>query len=150
MLLYCILEGKKVSIGHLFQKEISACAFKSKGCLFFPSWINELCLRTSLKFPLVMKFWPLEEPLASLLSSGFLFPQPSLCPVRYPIQSCLRTRYSILEHRQPRFSSLLRCYNIIYSSSRHLGLCQGCPHMAKEDISIKFSKETNESSCVSR
>ena len=35
VLLHCILEGKRVNIGQLIQREISACAFKPKGCLFF-------------------------------------------------------------------------------------------------------------------
>ena len=49
VLLYCILEGKKVNKGHLLQREISAFTFKSMGCLFFPSLITELCLRSGVE-----------------------------------------------------------------------------------------------------
>ena len=44
VMLHCIMENKRIKIGHLIEREISACAFKSKGCLFFPSLITELCL----------------------------------------------------------------------------------------------------------
>ena len=47
--LYYILEGREVNVGKLVQKEISACAFKKhKGCLFFPSLITDLCLRSGV------------------------------------------------------------------------------------------------------
>ena len=49
VLLYCILENKEVNIGKLIQREISTCAFKPKGCLFFPSLITELCLRSGFE-----------------------------------------------------------------------------------------------------
>ena len=48
ILLHYILEGKEVNVGKLIQKEISACAFKPKGCLYFPSLITELCLRSGV------------------------------------------------------------------------------------------------------
>ena len=49
ILLYCILENRGVNIGKLIQRKISACAFKLKGGLFFPSLITELCLRLGLE-----------------------------------------------------------------------------------------------------
>ena len=45
ILLHCILEGKKIDVGQVIQQEMSACSFKPKGCLFFPTLISELCLR---------------------------------------------------------------------------------------------------------
>ena len=35
ILLYYILEGREANVGKLVQREISACAFKHMGCLFF-------------------------------------------------------------------------------------------------------------------
>ena len=49
IMLHCILENKGVNIGRLIQREISACAFKPKGCLFFMSLITELCLQSGLE-----------------------------------------------------------------------------------------------------
>ena len=49
VLLDCILEKKGINVGKLIQQEISSCAFKHKGCLFFPSLITELCLRTGVE-----------------------------------------------------------------------------------------------------
>ena len=34
-LLHCILEGKKINVGQIIQREISACSFKPKGCCSF-------------------------------------------------------------------------------------------------------------------
>ncbi|KAL5570296.1 hypothetical protein UlMin_026871 [Ulmus minor] len=48
LLLHCILEGKSINVGGIIQKEISACAFKPKGCLFFSLLITELCLRAGV------------------------------------------------------------------------------------------------------
>ena len=45
ILLHYILERKSINIGNIIQREISACAFKPKGCLFFSSLITDLCLR---------------------------------------------------------------------------------------------------------
>lgn len=47
-LLHFILEGKEVNVGKLIQREISTCAFKTKGCLYFPSLITDLCLRSGV------------------------------------------------------------------------------------------------------
>ena len=44
ILLHCIVERKKIDVGQIIQREISACTFKPKGCLFFPSLIFDLCL----------------------------------------------------------------------------------------------------------
>ncbi|KAL5579151.1 hypothetical protein UlMin_011593 [Ulmus minor] len=49
VLLDCILEKKGINVGKLIQQEISSCASKHKGCLFFPSLITELCLRTGVE-----------------------------------------------------------------------------------------------------
>ena len=49
VLLHCILEGKKIDVGRIIQREISACAFKQKGRLFFPTLISELCLRAGVE-----------------------------------------------------------------------------------------------------
>ena len=49
VLLDCILGNKGINVGKLIQHEISSCAFKHKGCLFFPSLITELCLRTGVE-----------------------------------------------------------------------------------------------------
>ena len=48
VLLSFILEGKEINVGKLIQKEISACAFKNKGYLFFPSLVTHLCLRSGV------------------------------------------------------------------------------------------------------
>ena len=48
VLLSFILEGKEISVGKLIQREISACAFKNKGYLFFPSLVTDLCLRSGV------------------------------------------------------------------------------------------------------
>ena len=48
ILLHYILEGREVNVGKLVQREIYACAFKHKGCLFFPSLITNLCLRSEV------------------------------------------------------------------------------------------------------
>ena len=45
LLLHCILQGKSINVGRIIQKEILACTFKPKGCLFFSSLITELCVR---------------------------------------------------------------------------------------------------------
>ena len=37
-----------MNVGKLVQREISACAFKHKGCLFFLSLITDLCLRSGV------------------------------------------------------------------------------------------------------
>ena len=39
------MDGREVNVAKLVQKEISACAFKHKGYLFFPSLVTDLCLR---------------------------------------------------------------------------------------------------------
>ena len=49
VLLDCILEKKGINVGKLVHQEISACASRQKGCLFFPSLITELCMRTGLE-----------------------------------------------------------------------------------------------------
>ena len=49
VLLDCILEKKGINVGKIIQKEISSCASKLKGCLFFPSLITELCMRTGVE-----------------------------------------------------------------------------------------------------
>ena len=49
VLLDCILEKKGINVGKLIQQEISACASRQKGCLFFPSLITELCMRTGVE-----------------------------------------------------------------------------------------------------
>ncbi|KAL5549974.1 hypothetical protein UlMin_000150 [Ulmus minor] len=49
LLLDCILEKKGINVGKLIQKEISSCASRQKGCLFFPSLITELCMRTGVE-----------------------------------------------------------------------------------------------------
>lgn len=49
ILLHCILEGKKINIGKIIQREISTCAFKPKGCLFFLFLITELYLRSRVE-----------------------------------------------------------------------------------------------------
>ena len=49
MLLHCILRNRGINLGKLIEKEILACAFKPKGCLFFPSLITELCLQSGLE-----------------------------------------------------------------------------------------------------
>ena len=46
VLLSFILEGREINVGKLIQREISACAFKHKGYLFFPSLVIDLCLRS--------------------------------------------------------------------------------------------------------
>ena len=46
VLLHCIIEGMKVNVGQIIQREISAYSCKPKGCLFFPSLIYELCLKS--------------------------------------------------------------------------------------------------------
>ena len=48
LLLHCILEGWRINVGQIIQREISACAFKPKGRLFSPSLITELCLRAGV------------------------------------------------------------------------------------------------------
>ena len=48
LLLHCILEGRRINVGQIIQRENLACAFKPKGCLFFPSLITELCLRAGI------------------------------------------------------------------------------------------------------
>ena len=48
ILLHCILKGKSINIGNIIQGEISACAFKPRGCLCFSSLVTDLCLRAGV------------------------------------------------------------------------------------------------------
>ena len=48
VLLSFILEGREINVGKLIQREISACAFKHKGYLFFSSLVTDLCLRSGV------------------------------------------------------------------------------------------------------
>ena len=48
VLLHCIIEGKNINVGQIIQREIYAYSFKPKGCLFFPSLISELCLKSGV------------------------------------------------------------------------------------------------------
>ena len=48
LLLYCLLAGLSINVGRLICRQITSCAKKKKGKLFFPSLITQLCIKAGV------------------------------------------------------------------------------------------------------
>ena len=84
VLLYCILEGKKLNIGQLIQREIYTCAFKPNGGLFFPSLITELCLRSGLEISSSDEMLANTGAINTAAIKRFALPSTKLVPSQVP------------------------------------------------------------------
>ena len=84
VLLHCILENKKISIGNLIEKEIYVCAFKPKWCLFFPSLITELCLRSGVEISSVDEMLPNTGAISTIAIKRFAQPTEKVILLEVP------------------------------------------------------------------
>lgn len=50
VLLHCILKGKKINVGEIIQKDISACAMRTKGKLIFPCLTIKLLQKSEIDY----------------------------------------------------------------------------------------------------